>query len=334
MIYYNIKEEPFDVYGLYNYKSEPEFKRLPDKVAESTNEAVKTLAKNTAGGRIKFRTNTTSIALRAVMRELCDMPHMPRTGSAGFDLYVKTGTKYIYYKTFIPENFNKGFEAVHTFPDARERELLIHFPLYNDVVSVELGLCNGATLSGGEKYRYGTPVVYYGSSITQGGCASRPGNSYQAIISRRYDCDYVNLGFSGSARGEQIMASYIASLSMSVFVMDYDHNTPDPEYLSRTHEPFFRTIREKHPDLPVIFISAPDFDADPLAYALRRDVVYNTYLNALKSGDRNVAFIDGASLFAGENRDACTVDSCHPNDLGFLRMADRIGEAVGRFLKE
>lgn len=332
MIYYNVKNSPFDVYGLYHYRQEPEFRRIPDEVAAATSDGVRELAKNTAGGRIKFRTNSATVALRAVMRALCDMPHMPRTGSAGFDLYVKTGAKYLYYRTFVPENFNGGFESVQVFPDARERELLIHFPLYNDVVSVEIGLDDGATLAGGEKYRYETPVVYYGSSITQGGCASRPGNSYEAIISRRYDCDYLNLGFSGSARGEACMAAYIATLPMSVFVMDYEHNTPDVEHLRATHEPFFRTIREKNPQLPVLFLSAPDFDRDPVGFAERRDVVYTTYLNALRGGDRHVAFLDGAGHFAGEDRDACTVDSCHPNDLGFFRMADRIGEAVGRFL--
>lgn len=334
MIYYNIKESPFDVYGLYNYKQEPEYKRLPDDIAEKTSDDVKILAKNTSGGRIKFRTNSSVIAIRTVMRSLCDMPHMPRTGSGGFDLYVKTGAKYIYYKTFVPENFDSGFQAVHSFPDAREREILIHFPLYNDVVSVEIGLDDHAKLSGGEKYRYETPVVYYGSSITQGGCASRPGNSYQAILSRRYDCDYINLGFSGSARGEQVIAAYIATLPMSVFVMDYDHNAPDVEHLRKTHEAFFLTIRGKNPALPVIFISRPDFDSDPFGSVLRREVIHTTYLNALKAGDRNVAFIDGESLFAGENRDACTVDSCHPNDLGFARMADKIGETVAKFLKQ
>ena len=134
----------------------------------------------------------------------------------------------------------------------------------------------------------------------------------------------VNLGFSGNAKGEAEMANLIATLQMSAFVMDYDHNAPDVEHLEKTHETFFNIIRKAQPELPVIFLSKPDFDKNPDINALRREVIYNTYISALNNNDKHVYFVDGQTLFGEKDRDACTVDGCHPNDLGFMRMAEKI----------
>ena len=226
-------------------------------------------------------------------------------------------------------------------PDASRREMMIHFPTYSDVSELYIGLAAGSTVGHGTPYKHKTPVVYYGSSITQGACASRPGNSYEAIISNELDCDHTNLGFSGSARGEDAIVDYICSLDMSVFVLDYDHNAPSAEPLEGTYEPFYNKFRASHPDTPVIFVTRPTFmndvgvsdDACTMDRIRCREGVFRTYMNALAAGDRNVDFIDGASLFNGPYADLCTVDSIHPNDAGFLRMAEKIGQSVAKFLK-
>lgn len=183
------------------------------------------------------------------------------------------------------------------------RDITINFPLYNSVKTVFIGLEENAKLMKTDGYTDYKPIVYYGSSITQGGCASRPGNSYQALISRRFNLDYFNFGFSGSARGEKAMADYIADMPMSLFFLDYDHNSPDAE-------------RDT---------------------AARRRAVYETYENALKRGDRNVMFIDGGTVFTEALNltapaDNCTVDGCHPNDLGFACMAKVYGDAIKNML--
>ena len=177
------------------------------------------------------------------------------------------------------------------------------------------------------------PVVYYGSSITQGGCASRPGMAYQNIISRWYNCDHINLGFSGNAKGEDAIAEYIAGLKMSVFVYDYDHNAPNVEHLKKTHKRMFDIIRGKNPNLPIIIVSMPKY---PLTNneVLRREVIKETYKTAKSQGDNNVYFIDGCEMMRFKGGNEATVDNCHPTDLGFRRMADWIGEAVGKALKK
>ena len=123
------------------------------------------------------------------------------------------------------------------------------------------------------------------------------------------------------------MIDYLAKQDCSVFVLDYDHNAPNADHLRNTHEKLYLAFRETHPDTPVIFVTKPDFWPHGSGNAARRDVIYTTYNNARQRGEK-VIFIDGYSLFAGEMREDCTVDGCHPNDLGMTRMADVIGKAV------
>lgn len=256
------------------------------------------------------------------------MPHFPFTGSIGFDLY--TGKKYI--NTYVPPvDIETCYESVLDL-DGEEREYTVNFPLYSDVRKLYIGLQEGCSLKAAPEYSISKPVVYYGSSITQGGCASRPGNAYQSIITRELDCDHINLGFSGSARGEEEIARYIAGLEMSAFVYDYDHNAPTAEHLQQTHERMFRTIREAQPNLPILMLSKPKYYL-PAEDVTRMEIIRQTYENAIAAGDRNVYFIPGLELILELVRETATVDNCHPNDSGFVSMAYVIGEKLKQILK-
>lgn len=335
---YDCLEKPFRVYGLMPPSTdEKRFLRMPQATAASVNEGVADLNQNTAGGRLKFRTDSSYAAIRAVMPTVARMAHFALSGSSGFDLYCRDREhreKERYFGTFMPPyDMKDGYAAVVDFGSREEREITIHFPLYSAVQSLEIGLQEDASLLPAGEYLFPVPVVYYGSSITQGGCASRPGNAYQNIISRELNCDHVNLGFSGSAKGEIEMADYIASLKMSVFVCDYDYNAPTPEYLRKTHGPFFRRIRQKQPELPVVLVSNPSVWPTE-EQKERREIIRQTYLQAIDSGDRRVSFVDGSEAMRRCGNDGGTVDGCHPNDLGFLCMAQAIGEAVRKALRE
>ena len=196
-----------------------------------------------------------------------------------------------------------------------------------------IGLKKGYQLGKGKKYINEKPIVFYGSSITHGAAAGRPGNTYENFISQKYNVDYINLGFSGNAKGEQMMAEYIANLPMSVFVCDYDHNALTLEHLEKTHYPFYETIRKKHPEIPYIMVSRPDANINYDFRDVREertDIIRSSYVRAKASGDNNVYFIDGQTLFEGEFYESCTSDGCHPNDIGFMRMADKIGAVIAR----
>ena len=208
----------------------------------------------------------------------------------------------------------------------------IYFPLYNGVKSLYIGLKEGCVLEAPRGYQKDGYVLFYGSSITQGGCASRPGNDYVAHLSRWLDTDVVNLGFSGNGRGEPIMAEYMAGLNPSVYVLDYAYNSPAAE-LKERHFALYETLRAAHADTPILFITNPDIEYDSEGLG-RRVVVRETYLRAKRQGDKNIAFIDGEKLFGKCDRDACTVDTCHPNDLGFYRMAKTIYPVLKKMLEK
>lgn len=339
---YNVLEEPFKVYGLLPPdEKEYKFKRIPIEVAEKVNDGVVYHHSNTAGGRVRFATNSKRIAIRAEMPFINRSSQFTLCGSAGFDLYVELDGVQTYWSTFIPPyEMENGYEAEAKETCGQMCEYTINMPLYSDVSRLCVMLDEDAEVKECRPYKYELPVVYYGSSITQGGCASRPGNSYQNVISRRLDCDYINLGFSGSALGEDEIALYIANMEMSVFVYDYDHNAPTPEHLEKTHAKMLSIIREKHPDIPVIcpsrIVCGPDRPGKKLweRTDARRQIVKATVENAIKSGDKNIYFIDGAE-YGNQFGDpySLTVDLWHPNDLGFATMAKVIGDKVMQVLK-
>ena len=328
VLFLDVSAPPFTVHGLL--RDENGYYRLPYDVAAAANEGVMGLNLHTAGGRVRFRTDADRVILRAAMRSISRMPHFALTGSAGFDLYANG----VYRGTFVPpQDMEDGYTSEICLGDEGMRSLTIHFPLYSGVTRLELGFPEGCSLEEAPDYDTIRPVVYYGSSITQGGCASRPGNAYQNILSRRLSCDHINLGFSGSAKGEQCMAEHISGLDMSAFVLDYDHNAPTPEHLEQTHEAFFETIRKSCPELPVIFLSRPQPNpsGDDL---IRRDIVKKTYEKAIGNGDGNVYFIDGTEMLKIFGGDSGTVDNCHPNDLGFYCMAAALEPVLKSVLRK
>lgn len=318
---------PFVIHGATDTNP---YARMPLEVAKTVSEGVQILSTNTAGIRARFCTDSPYIAIRAEWDGQCRMPHMPFTGISGFDLYrvSPTDRRQTFVKTFAPSVIcDSGFESFVCLW-GNMTEYVLNFPLYNNVTRLLIGVRKCSKWEAPQKYINDLPVVFYGSSITQGGCASRPGTCYQNFLSRALDMDYVNLGFSGNCRAEDCMIEYLSGLSMSVFVSDYDHNAPSPAHLAATHEKLYRAIRKAHPDLPYIMITKPDFhsSSDDIA---RRAIVMTTYQKATSEGDQNVYFVDGAALFAGDESDACTVDGCHPNDLGFYRFAKALLPVFG-----
>ena len=333
VVWYDIENAPFSVHGIFYDETEEQYLRLPREVAQTVNDGVNVLANHTAGGRVRFITDSPYIALRAVAPKGWAMNHMPLTGSHGFTLFVDSCFQGIYapqYDENAKENI--AFEGIRYLNSYALCNAEISFPLYNGVKKVFIGLKKGSSVQPPKAYRYPKSVLFYGSSITQGGCASRAGNDYISVLSRMLDFDYINFGFSGSARGEKEMIEHIIKQDVSVFVIDYDHNAPTPEHLRNTHLPLYEAIRKAHKDAPILFISHPD---DFLSNAdERHGIVKNTYLTAKKRGDKKVAFIDGRTLFGKVNRDGCTVDGTHPNDLGFYRMAKTVAPILKKLLKK
>ncbi len=333
LVFTRISVHPFSLTGFYWFGEDGKFLRLLERSLPDMNEGVRYHSTHTSGGMVRFKANSSVIAIKAELTEPATMTHMPASGSAGFDLYIGSGVSKKFFRNVKPENNSTTIDAVlyEKAIDAAE-EFTLYFPLYNGVKELFVGFAPGSVIEKPSEFAISKPIVFYGSSITQGACASRPGNAYTHFLTRWLDANLVNLGFSGSAKGEREMGELISKIDMSVFVYDYDHNAPDPEYLRQTHKPFFEIIRRGNPNLPIIIVSRPDYDKDPRDSDVRRDIVYKTYSDAINAGDNKVFFVDGERLFGSDNRDACTVDTCHPNDIGFYRMARTILPVIDRAL--
>lgn len=332
IVFLSANEKPFAIYGVIFENGM--YRRIPEAVARTVSENVLALHRCTAGGRVIFKTDSPYIAISAKTPTKHISSNMSIDGCAAFDLYERKAVGQVYLGTYQPPmDLSGGFENVIDVKGGELREYIINFPLYCEVGELFIGLSEKSKILPGEPYKAIKPIVYYGSSITQGGCASRPGNSYQAIISRESNVDYINLGFSGSAKGEKEIAEYISNLPMSFFVYDYDYNAPSAEHLQATHERMFKIIRKKNPNLPVLFLSRPKCRLSK-AEIERLGIIKATYQNALDSGDRNVYFIPGSELIDETIEDVATVDYCHPNDCGFYFMAKKIGALISRVLAD
>lgn len=332
---FSCTDKPIEISGLYRAMLPEHFYRLPVEVMRSAGDGVTCRAQCPSGARVRFRTDSPSITVRMVLRRVGVDWAMSRVAASGMAVYSGAVSAPKYLGVVVPDDYSdeptkaeQRFEKMHTMED-----VTVFLARNEELISLEIIIEDGASIEPPTPYAISKPIVFYGSSITEGGCATRNTNSYTALLSKWLDADYINLGFSGAAKGESAVASYIASLDMCAFVYDYDHNAPDVAHLEATHEPFFQIIRECHPLLPIIMLTKPDFDSNPQDAAARREVIYRTYTNALEAGDEHVAFIDGETYFGPHDREVCTVEGCHPNDLGFMRMAQTIYPVLQRMLK-
>ncbi len=320
---YAIPHESFDLYGIFYDQKEKRFRRMPSEIAQKVSDGVAWLVKNSTGGRLRFSTDSDYFGIDVAYDEFTPMGHMPLSGSCGFVLLEEEDGWVKRVGSFRPEvrGNEEGYSRSIALSGGVMRSYILYFPLYNHVTDLKITLSANAKVEHGKKYKDVAPILYYGSSITQGGCASRPDNAYQALISKWNNIDFINLGFSGSAKAEDAMVDYLASLDCSLYVCDYDYNSPSTEYLQATHYRLYERYRAIKKDTPILFASKPDFNGGNNID--RREVIFQTYKKAREAGDNNVYFIDGETFFGkGDwDRENCTVDGCHPNDLGFFRMA-------------
>ena len=320
IVWLEAKNPVFKTYGVIYDESEKRYTRIKSNVLDSFDSVFKTLNANTAGGRIRFKTDSPYIALYVKQENNIQLNMMTLCAQSGFDIYKED----FFFGTYLPKtNAKNGFcDVVET--NGEMGEYTINFPLFDNVCELYIGLKGESEILPATPYKNeGLPVVFYGSSITEGASASRPGNTYTAIFSRDTGLDYLNLGFASKCKGEKEIANYIKDLDMSAFVYCFDHNAKSAEELESRHFDFYKTIRDNNQNLPIIIVSAPDNSDNP-KYSDRKKVVEETYKKAKAKGD-NVYFIDGATLYGTHPFDA-TIDGIHPNDLGFFSIAKRIIE--------
>ena len=323
---YDATEAPIKVFGLPLLYETGEWRELPDQLMQDV-PTIRQFGKRVTGSRIGFSTNASEFTLRCRVRMQVENEACSWLFGTGFNVYAgeRTNARYLGYLSITEGNFEwQNIEKTFKKNSDNMEDITIYLASVVVVDRCEIIVDSDAVVEEPTPYKYAKPAVFYGSSITAGGAASRAGNSYIALLSRWLDMDYINYGFPGNARGELAVAEYIKNIDMSVFIYDYDHNAETPEDLQRTHKPFFNVIRKQNPNLPIIMMTRPCGDLDAEDMERRRRIVLDTYENAVASGDQNVYFVDGKEMLGEDERHACTIDLIHPTDLGFMRMAKYI----------
>ena len=324
-------DAPLKVFGVPFFEQTKVFNRLPQEVREQI-PSLDFLGRRTPGARIGFRTDAPEFTVEFTLETLKPDIGMALFSCQSVEVLIGDRKNHRFAGLVTPPDYNTK-TCSKTFKKSDEMEDVLLLLPRNEIISeVKVSIPDEANIEAPTPYKYG-PILYYGSSITEGGCCCRMANAYNALLSLWLDVDYYNFGFSGSAKGEPEIADYINTIEISAFVYDYDHNAPSVEHLENTHYPFYKRIREKNPNIPIIMMSRPNFgywpdDGD------RRAVVKSTYEKAKAEGDNNVYFIDGELFFGTEDREACTIDTVHPNDLGFYRMAKVIEPVLKEALEK
>jgi hypothetical protein len=314
------------------------YDRLPARADGMVRAAVWGLSQDSAGLGVRFVTDATAISARwTLRRERLAMAHMPASGVSGVDLYVQDKGKWHWLGSGRPERFPREEKDLAKNMKPARREYLLYLPLYNGVEEVQVGVPRDAKLEPAPRRPEAQkPLVFYGTSIVQGGCASRPGMAYPAILGRRLDRAHINLGFSGNAWGEPEMAQLLAELDPAVYVLDPLPNMKE-EWVVPRLERFVATLRAAHPRSPIVLvenIAYPDGDfVGPRGerYTRANARLRELYQQLARAGDKKLLYVPAAGLLGTDTEG--TVDGTHPTDLGFMRMADVIEPALRRALK-
>jgi lysophospholipase L1-like esterase len=304
-------------------ETEEFYDRLPPHAQGKVPEHVWNLSKRSAGLAVRFITNSPRIRARWKVGSNLAMPHMPATGVSGLDLYVRWRGKWRWAGMGKPTSENNEAMLVDSAADGRH-EYLLYLPLYNKTLSLQIGIPSGYVLTNPGP-RAAKPICVYGTSIVQGGCASRPGLAHVAILGRKLDMPTINLGFSGSGKMEPEMAKLLAELDVSAYVLDCLPNMT-VEMVRERFEPFVQTLRQARPETPIVLVEHVPHGGEAFLPGRRTNVERMNRTLRLIHRDLQAKGVTGLSYvpydqLLGTDGEG-TVDGVHPNDIGFLRFAD------------
>lgn len=312
------------------------YDRLPRNVTTNVNAGVRAMKHHSSGLQFRFTTDSKTLDFRwtPYSRSLA-MDHMPSTGVSGIDVYrMDASGKWRYVKTGrIHDAVKGGSLRIGWTPGT---PCLVNLPLYNGISSFSLGIEKDAKVEplGPRKSGINKPVVFYGTSITHGGCCSRPGLAFPSIVGRDLDVPIVNLGFSGSGVMEFEMSEHLAAIDASCYVLDclwnmdlHEKDSPGRS-VEGNYEKFVRNLRAKRPNVPIVMAEQCDvYMNEPNG---KDRFIRKLYEKFTAEGWKNLVYLPKDKMYTGDFDG--TVDGCHPNDLGMRSMADAFGSAVGKAL--
>ena len=330
------------LYGKARQDTKELYERLPAEFEGRSRDALWYLGRNSAGLYVRFSSNASAIWLRWSAKFGNHMNHQTLTGTRGLDLYVLTDKgEWRFMASGRPTLDSKDCEQkVIGAMEPKWREYMLYLPLYDGLTKLEIGVDREAVLEAPkvDLPRSDKPIVMYGTSILQGGCANRPGMAHTSILSRRFNREVINLGFSGNALLDLEIAELMASVEdPAIYVFDYVPNAYD--YLIREKgEQFFRIVRDAHPDVPILFLEDPyfghyEYDAGIKAEVDKKNAAQRELFNKLKKqGEKNIWYLKSDDMVGHDNE--AFVDGIHFTDLGMMRYADWLAPHIRKHMKK
>ncbi|MFB2120946.1 SGNH/GDSL hydrolase family protein [Parapedobacter sp. 2B3] len=334
--YHSVESLP--LFGKMTDQTETRYERLPAALKTQSREPVWGLGKNTAGLYLRFRSNTTAMGLKWTLYQNRMMNHMTETGIKGFDLYCLDEGKWVFVNSARPQVNSLTNEArIVANMDTTFKEFMLYFPLYDGVVDLQLGADSSATIAPplaglpvADK-----PVVCYGTSIQQGGCASRPGMAHLNILSRRFNREFVNLGFSGNAKLDYEIAELIGHREASLIVLDFMPNV-GVELIEERLEKFYRIVRQKAPHTTILFVENPLYPQAAFDRRVRQTIadknaaLHTVFHRLIASGEQHIHIVPALGMLGTDNE--ATVDGVHFTDLGFMRYANHLYPYIEQYM--
>ncbi|EPR68189.1 putative acetylhydrolase [Cyclobacterium qasimii M12-11B] len=305
-----------------------DYHRLPADAENKVRKAVWDLSRHAAGVKLRFNTNAEEIKVKYVVSGAHGKTHMPATGVSGLDLYTRESDRWLW----VRGHYSFGDTIQYTFPliadSSTAKDFDLYLPLYNEVTFLEIGVNEKATFSFIAPGNEDLPVVVYGTSIAQGGCASRPGMAWTAILERMINKPMINLGFSGNGLLEEPLIDYMTTINSSLYVLDclpnLVRNSFSEDEVTKRILDSVRELKAKRPDTPILMVEHAGYTDELVnkdrkeAYQNRNELLKAAYIKLITEGVEELYYLEKEDI--GLTMEG-TVDGTHPTDLGMDQQA-------------
>ena len=327
----------FPLLGKATQSTAIRYERLPDSLKNISRKPLWELGQNSAGLALRFSSNSTTIAAKWDVLLNRNMNHMTPTGIKGLDLYCLQDGKWVFVNSGRPSG-KENTATIISNMKPEKCEYLLYLPLYDGVTSMAIGVDSLSDISQPtiDLPIRKKPLVFYGTSIMQGGCASRPGMAHTNILSRWFNREIINLGFSGNGQLDLEIAEVIANVDASMYILDFVPNAT-VEQMKELADKFYTIIRTRHPETPILFVEDPifthsRFDQRIANEVKRKNETINTFFQSLKNrGEKNIYFLSSKNMIGSDGE--ATVDGIHFTDLGFMRYAELLYPVIKKHMK-
>ena len=311
------------------------FSRLPATAEGVVRDPVWDLSQHAAGMAVRFVTDAPAIHVRYTLwSDRLAMPHMPATGVSGLDLYARDAEGIDRWAAVVRPAETSIEQPIAEKLREGTRQYTVYLPLYNGVESLEIGVDTDVHFEP-VMPRQERPLVFYGTSIMHGACASRPGMAIPAILGRRLNRPTINLGFSGNGRMEPEVGALLAELNPCAYAIDCLPNMNE-DMISERAVPLVKQLRTTHADTPILLVEDRSFTNTRFfperehRHRTNRVALRNAFHQLQAEGIDHLYYLQGENLL-GSDGEAAT-DGSHPNDLGMVRYADAYEPALRALL--